>query len=83
VLPVQLIYGGKTKQCHVVHNFTDDWNITQSANHWSNENNMIEYIQQVIVPYVEFVHQELHAPQQAAMAIFDNFKDHITKKVLD
>jgi len=44
---------------------------------------MIEYIQEVIVPYVEFVHQELQAPQQAAMAIFDNFKDHITKKVLD
>jgi len=36
----------------------------------------------VIVPYVESVHQELQAPQQAAMAIFDNFEDRITKKVL-
>jgi len=56
------------------YNFPDDWNITQGANHWSNENNMIEYIQEVTVPYVEFVHQELQAPQQAAMAIFDNLK---------
>jgi len=44
---------------------------------------MIKYIQEVIVPYVEFVHQELQTPKQTAMAIFDNFKDHITKKMLD
>jgi len=83
VLPVQLIYGGKTKRCHAVYNFPDDWNITHSANHWSNENTMIEYIQEVIVPYVECVREELQAPEQAAMAIFDNFKGQITKKVLD
>ena len=83
VLPVQLIYGGKTKRCHALYNFPDDWNITHSANHWSNENTMIEYIEEVIVPYVESVRQELQVSQQAAMAIFDNFKGQITKKVLD
>ena len=83
VLPEQLIYGGKTKRCHAVYNFPDDWNITHSANHWSNENTMIEYIEEVIVPYVESVRQELQVSQQAAMAIFHNFKGQITKKVLD
>ena len=29
VLPVQLIYGGKTKWCHTIYRFPDDWNITQ------------------------------------------------------
>lgn len=44
---------------------------------------MMEYIQGVIVAHVESVREELQISEQAAMAIFDNFKGQITKKVLD
>jgi len=36
LLPPQLIYGGKTDKCHPNFQFPDDWNVTHSANHWSN-----------------------------------------------
>ena len=80
--PVQLIYAGKTKRCHPSYVFPEEWNITHSSNHWSNEDTMVEYIQEVIVPYVECVREELNKPEQAALAIFDNFKGQLTEKVL-
>ena len=43
---------------------------------------MVEYIQEVIVPYVECVREELNKPEQAALAIFNNFKGQLTEKVL-
>ena len=80
--PVQLIYAGKTKRCHPSYVFPEEWNITHSSNHWSNEDTMVEYIQEVIVPYVESVREGLNKPEQAALAIFDNFKGQLTEKVL-
>ena len=49
-LPIQLIYAGKTKRCHPKFTFPSDWSITHSQKHWSNENEMIEYIEDIIVP---------------------------------
>ena len=54
-LPLQVIYSGKTSRCHPRFQFPQDWNITHSPNHWSNELTTIEYISEVIVPYVENV----------------------------
>ena len=51
-LPVQLIYKGTTRRCHPKHNFPAGWDITHSKKHWSNESTMIQYIQNVIIPYV-------------------------------
>ena len=42
---------------------------------------MVEYIQEVIVPYFECVREELNKPEQAALAIFYNFKGQLTSKV--
>lgn len=36
-LPPQLIYQGKTSQCLPCVEFPDEWHITYSINHWSNE----------------------------------------------
>ena len=52
-LPLQLIYKGKTQRCHPCYTFPSDWNVTQSPKHWSTEETMIEYIYEIIVPYVE------------------------------
>jgi len=56
-LPPQLIYGGKTKQCHPHYTFPADWVISHSANYWSNEVTMLQYIREVIVPFVGSVRQ--------------------------
>ena len=52
-LPMQLIYGGKTNQCHPPYSFPIDWHITHTPNHWSNEDTMLDYINNIIVPYVK------------------------------
>lgn len=52
-LPVQLIYQGKTQACLPRFVFPDDWNVTHTPNHWSNEAKMMEYIRTIIIPYVQ------------------------------
>ena len=52
MLPIQLVYKGTIKKCHPPYKFPDDWLISHSPNHWSNEGTMIKYISEVIVPYV-------------------------------
>ena len=50
LLPLQLIYDGKTKRCHPAYQFPGDWLVSHSHNHWANKNAMI---QEGIVPFVE------------------------------
>ena len=58
-LPPQLIYQGKTTACFPRHKFPEDWHVTCTPNHWSNEDKMMEYIEKIILPYVEGKRKEL------------------------
>jgi len=58
-LPPQVIYGGKTKQCHPHYTFPANWVISHSVNH---EVTMLQYIREVIVPFVGSVRQQLELP---------------------
>ena len=49
LLPLQLIYQGETSACLM---FPQDWNVTFTPNHWSNEQKTKEYIEKIILPYV-------------------------------
>ena len=81
-LPVQLIYAGKTTRCHPRYQFPSDWHITHSPNHWSNEETMLSYIDQIIAPFVSRVRNDLNlGEEQPALAIFDNFKGQMTEQV--
>ena len=51
-LPMQVIYGGKTDRCHPPTPFPNDWDITHNNKHWSNETTMLQYIENIIVPFV-------------------------------
>ena len=69
LLPPQLIYAGKTKRCHPKQSFPDDWDIYHSPNHWSNEDTMLHYVQEIIIPYVSSTRQALGLPPtQEALA---------------
>ncbi|MEO0687885.1 MAG: hypothetical protein AAFY76_23230 [Cyanobacteria bacterium J06649_11] len=50
---MQIIYQGKTARCHPTFDFPQEFNITHSINHWSNEEKSIELINKVLVPYVQ------------------------------
>ena len=82
-LPPQLLYQGKTDMCHPDVNFPADWDIHHSANHWSNGETMPRYLDKVIIPYVEKERQRIGKPEQAALCIFDVFRPHQDKVLLD
>ena len=82
-LPPQLIYQGKTHWCIPKVEFPDDWDVMFSANHWSNEGTMIDYIEKILLPYVEGKRQELQLTScYPALVIFDNFKAQCTAEIL-
>ncbi len=80
-LPLQLIHKGKTPCCHPRYKFPSDWHVTQSPKYWSTEDTMIQYINEIIVPYIESQRDALRNPTQAAMVIIDNFKGQVTAAI--
>ena len=82
-LPPQLVYQGKTTRCLPHYDFPSDWHITFSANHWSNEDTMKEYIAYIILPYIHKKREELKlASDYPALLTFDNFKAQCTHAIL-
>jgi len=62
--------------------FPDDWNVTFTQNHWSNEEKTLEYIHQVILPFVQAKHQELKLEaDHCALVIYDEFKEQLMDAV--
>ena len=82
-LPLQLIYKGKTARCHPRYKFPTGWDITHSPNHWSTEGTMIEYIENIICPYIGGVHHRMNSHDTAALIIMDNFKGQVSQQVTD
>ena len=79
-LPVQIIYKGKTQRCHPRFAFPSGWHVTHSANHWSTEETMLQYVDHIILPYVEKT-RELCGDDTSALVIMDNFKVQITESL--
>ena len=83
LLPPQLIYQGKTNGWHPKITFPTKGNVTHSENHWSTAETMIEYFDNVIIPYVVETRRELElADDHPALAIFDVFAAHRCSNVL-
>lgn len=84
LLPPQVIYQGKTTGYHAKVTFPEKWHITHSDNYWSTEHTMLEYLEHIIIPYVNSTRQALDLPEdQAALAIFDVFAAHRCQSVLE
>ena len=82
-LPPQLIYEGKTPRCLPRFEFPEKWHITYSSNHWSNESTMKEYIQHVLLPYIDEKRKNLKlANDYPALVTYDNFKGQCTPDIL-
>ena len=80
-LPIQVIYKGKTTRFHPHYEFPSDWHVTHSPKHWSNEDTMLDYIREIIIPYVERRRDQLE--EKPAVVIMENFKGQITPAVND
>ena len=79
---LQLIYGGKTKQSLPKIKFPDGFGSSLNPSHFSNTEESIKLIEEVVVPYIDKVRAELDNPIQPALLIWDIFRGQKTEAVL-
>ena len=71
------------KCCQPTYPFPREFHVTQTENHWANENTSIDLIKEVLVPHVRKVRQKLSLPEDLQwLLIADIFKGHWTDAVV-
>jgi len=84
ILPFQLIYTGKTQRSLPSVKFPRGFCLSYNPKHWSNEDETLRLIEEVLVPYVEKVKKEKSLPtSQKSLLLWDAFKAQSTQKVKD
>ena len=82
-LPVQLIYGGKTSKSLPRVNFPKSFSLSANPKHYSNEQESIKVLEEIIILYVKKEREQLGMEKdQAALLIMDVFKGQMTSPVL-
>ncbi|XP_035221407.1 LIM/homeobox protein Lhx4-like [Stegodyphus dumicola] len=73
----QLLFAGKTTNCHPKFKFRADWDVWHTDSPWSNTDTMIRYIENILVPYYDKQREILGlVPEQPGVAFFEVFKAH-------
>ena len=80
-LPMQLLYQGKTSCCHPRFNFPCEFDVFHTPNHWANEDTCIRFTENILMPYITKVREELGSPNQPALLIMDKFRGQMTNPV--
>ena len=82
-LPIQLAYGGKTKKSLPRVKFPSSFSLSVNPKHYSNEQESIKVLNEIIIPYVTKERERLELKNdQAALLIMDVFKGQMTSPVL-
>ena len=76
-LPMQLIYGGKTQQSLPRFKFPDDFSLSCNPKNFSNTEESIKLIKEVLLPYIEDQRKQLGKPNQSVLLIMDVFRGQI------
>ena len=80
LLAPQVIYTGTTtRSLPRGIEFPASWDVTSTANHWSNKDSMLQYIDTVLLPYVK---NNRKNPEQKALLILDVFAAHRTEEFI-
>ena len=80
-LPIQLIYGGKTKQSLPRYKFPESFSLSVNPKHFSNTEESTKIINEIVVPYVEKEREKLGDKSQPALLILDVFRGQMTSEV--
>jgi hypothetical protein len=95
VLPLQLIFTGQdsnTQKKQAVpslssplstHIIQDGWDLTQTHNHWSSLQSMLDYVQKIIDPWVAKKRVEHQCPDSHALLLFDCWSVHKSQDFMD
>lgn len=82
-LPLQLIYGGKTSKSLPRVKFPSSFSLSVNPKHYSNENEAMKVLQDIVVPYVVRERESLKLTEDhPALLIMDVFKGQMTENVL-
>ena len=82
-LPVQLIYGGKTSKSLPRVNFPKSFSLSANPKHYSNEQESIKVLEEIIIPYIKKERERLGMEKdQVTLLIMDVFKGQMTSPVL-
>ena len=73
LLPLQVIYTGKTVRCHPTFLFPSGFDVWHSPNHWANEETTLRFIEKIIIPFINTVRSKQGTPEQKALVIYDVF----------
>ena len=83
LLPTQVIYAGKTPACLPKGTYPKDWYLTYTENHWSNEQTMLGYLHNILMPCVNATRAELKLSQtHSCLVLLDAFKGQTTPNFL-
>ena len=83
-LPMQLIYGGKTQRSLPRVKFPDSFSLSVNENHFSNTQELLKLIDEIITPCVEKEREILDlGEQQQALLIIDVFSGQMTDPVIE
>ena len=81
-LPMQLIYKSKTGQSLPKVKFSNGFSLSANESHYSNENEALKFVEEIILPYIRGEREKLESVDQKALLIFDVFRSQTTDKVL-
>ena len=83
-LPMQLIYGGKTRKCLPRFKFPEKLSLSYNETHYSNEKEACKFIEEILKPYIKKVIERENLPvDQKSLVIIDVFKGQVTPMVLN
>ena len=80
-LPAQLIYPGTTHRSLPTATFPEGFCVTNNKNHWSNEQTMLLYINDILKPYLRREREKYGNSVLPALLIYDAFRAHSTPTV--
>ena len=83
LLPIQLIYGGKTAQSIPRTEFPESFSLSANLKHYSSTTESIKLIHEIILAYVERARRRLDSEGRPALLIIDVFRRQMTQLVLD
>ena len=74
-LPMQLIYGGKTKKIFPRVKFSSSFSLSFNPKHYSNEEESIKVLNDIVIPYVAKEREKLGLNEgQTALVIMETSK---------
>ena len=80
---MQIIYGGKTERSIPRYNFPKNFLLSASPKHFSNTNESLKLIDEIIVPQIQSEHTKLQLQiDHPALLIIDVFSEQMTPAVL-